>query len=110
MEKFNEKLQDMFLSTPVIVEADNRVIATTELRNVTRVIDALEFLRSVNNDTKDLRYIVRLKHNIVNFEDKTRDGFPILFTFCPEYEDMPDDLFNDIVSDFCTNNLDAEDL
>jgi hypothetical protein len=110
MESFNEKLQDMFLKTPVIVEADNRVIATTELGKVGQVIDALEFLRSVNNDLRDLRYIVRLKHNIVSFEDKTRDGFPILFTICPKYEDMPDDLFNDIASDCCTNNLDAEDL
>ena len=110
MESFNEKLQDMFLRTPVIVEVDKRVIATTELRNVARVIDAMEFLRSVNNDTKDLRYIVRLKHNIVSFNDKTRDGFPTLFTICPKYEDMPDDLFGAIMSDWCTNNLDAEDL
>ena len=110
MESFNEKLQNLFLSTPVIVEAEKRVIATTELGMVAQVIEAVEFLRSVNNEAKDIRYIVRLKHNIVNFNDKTRDGFPILFTFCPKYEDMPDDLFDDIKTDCCTNNLAAEDL
>ena len=110
MESFNEKLQDMFLSTPVIVEAGEKVVATTELRNVARVIESLEFLRSVNNTTEPLRYIVRLKHNIVSFEDKTRVGFPILFTICPNFEDMPDDLFDSINTDCCTNNLVAEDL
>lgn len=110
MEKFNEQLQDLFLSTPVIVEAEEKVVATTELRNVARVIESLEFLRSVNNTTEPLRYIVRLKHNIVSFEDKTRVGFPIIFTFCPMLEGMPDDLFMAIASDWCTNNLSADDL
>lgn len=110
MEKFNEKLQDIFLSTPVIIEAEKKVVATTELRNVARVIESMEFLRSVNNATEPLIYIVRLKHNIVSFEDKTRDGFPILFTFCPMLEGMPDDLFGAIMTDWCTNNLAAEDL
>lgn len=110
MESFNEKLQDMFLRTPVIVEVDKRVIATTELGKVARVIEAVEFLRSVNNQTENFKYIVRLKHNIVSFEDKTRDGFPILFTFCPKLEDMPDNLFDNIVTEWCTHNLDAEDL
>jgi hypothetical protein len=110
MEKFNEKLQDRFLSTPVIVEADKKVIATTELGTVAQVIEAVEFLRSVNNVTEPMRYIVRLKHNIVSFNDKTRDGFPILFTFCPALEDKPEDMFDNITTDCCTNNLDAEDL
>jgi len=110
MDKFNEQLQDMFLSTPVIVEANEKVVATTELRKVSRVIESLEFLRSVNGTTEPLRYVVRLKHNIVSFNDKTRAGFPVLFTFCPAIEGMPDDMFNDIASDFCTNNLAAEDL
>ena len=110
MEKFNEKLQDMFLSTPVIIEADEKVIATTELRNVARIIEAWEFLRSVNNETKGIRYIVRLKHDMVSFNDKTRDGFPALFTINPSFEDVPADLFCAIMADWCTNNLDAEDL
>lgn len=109
MEKFNEKLQDMFLHTPVIVEVDKRVIATTELGKVAQVIKATEFLRSVNCITKDIRYVVRLKHNIVSFNDKTREGFPILFTFCPKFEDMPDDMFDDITTNCCTGNLVAED-
>lgn len=110
MDKFNEQLQDLFLSTPVIVEAEKKVVATTELRNVARVIESMEFLRSVNNATEPLTYIVRLKHNIVSFEDKTRDGFPILFTFCPMHEGMPDDMFDDITTNCCTGNLAAEDL
>lgn len=110
MENFNEKLENMFFDTHVIVEADKRVIATTELGNVSRVIESMEFLRSVNNVTEPMRYIVRLKHNIVSFNNKTRDGFPILFTFCPVLEDKPEDLFDNITTDCCTNNLDAEDI
>ena len=110
MEKFNEMLQDMFLRTPVIVEAGEKVIATTELGKVARVIESVEFLRSVNNTTEPLMYIVRLKHNRVSFNDKTRVGFPILFTFCPQFDGMPDDMFEAIITDCLTNNVAAEDL
>lgn len=110
MENFNEKLENLFFDTPVIVEADKKVVATTTLGTVAQVIESVEFLRSVNNVIEPMRYIVRLKHNIVSFNDKTRDGFPILFTFCPALEDKPEDMFDDITTNCCTNNLAAEDL